>query len=156
MTDTTIPPRKSPTLNHCQVVYNCSNEKLLKLPKQNLRSFRQCSFSFMAPSVWNSLPATFRNVTTLSQFKSHPRTFLFAQAFQQNLVLRLKKDGVSVWLVECRWMLMDREGVGAWDIQAREGGAGVEGEKTNSICCWEYQSFTNCCIWVLIIVVSEY
>ena len=24
MTDTTIPPRKSPTLNHCQVVYTCN------------------------------------------------------------------------------------------------------------------------------------
>ena len=39
-----------------------------------------------------------------------PRTFLFAQAFQQNLVLH-----------------MDREGEGAWYIQAREGGGGGGG-----------------------------
>ena len=72
-----------------------SNEKLLKIPKRKLKSFGQRSFSFMAPSLWNTLPATLRNVPTLSQFKSHLKAFLFAQAFQQNLVLCLKK-GVSV------------------------------------------------------------
>ena len=56
-----------------------SNEKLLKIPKRNLKSFGQRSFSFMAPSLWNSLPATLRNVPTLSQFKSQLKTFLFAQ-----------------------------------------------------------------------------
>ena len=58
-----------------------SNEKLLKIPKRNLKSFGQRSFSFMAPSLWNSLPATLRNVPTLSQFKSQLKTSLFAQAF---------------------------------------------------------------------------
>ena len=56
-------------------------EKLLKIPKRNLKTFRQRSFSFMAPSLWNSLPAILRNVPTLSQFKSQLKTFLFAQAF---------------------------------------------------------------------------
>ena len=41
----------------------------------------QRSFSFMAPSLWNSLPATLKNVPTLSQFKSKLKTLLFAQAF---------------------------------------------------------------------------
>ena len=59
-----------------------SSEKLLKIPKQNLRSFRQCSFSFMATFIWNSLPSTLRNVPTLSQFKPQLKTFLFTQAFQ--------------------------------------------------------------------------
>ena len=58
-----------------------SNEKLLKIPKRNLRWFGKRSFSFMAPSLWNSLLATLRNVPTLSQFKSQLKTFLFAQAF---------------------------------------------------------------------------
>ena len=57
-----------------------SNEKLLKIPKRNLKSFGQRSFSFIAPSLWNSLPAILRNVPTLSQFKSQLKTFLFAQA----------------------------------------------------------------------------
>ena len=59
-----------------------SNESLLKIPKRKLKSFGQCSFSFMAPSLWNSLPATLKNVPILSLFKSHLKTFLFAQAFQ--------------------------------------------------------------------------
>ena len=59
-----------------------SNEKLLKIPKRKLKSFGQCSFIFMAPSLWNSQPATLKNVPILSQFKSHLKTFLFAQAFQ--------------------------------------------------------------------------
>ena len=58
----------------------CSHEKLLKIPKQSLKSFGQYSFSFMVPSVWNSLQATLRNVPTLSQFKSHLKTFLFVQS----------------------------------------------------------------------------
>ena len=35
-------------------------EKLLKIPKRNLKSFGEHSFSFMAPSVWNSLPANLK------------------------------------------------------------------------------------------------
>ncbi|WP_419600785.1 reverse transcriptase domain-containing protein [Thiolapillus sp.] len=60
-----------------------SKEKLLKIPKRNLKSFGERSFSFMAPSVWNSLPADLRNLPTLSQFKSNLKTFLFTQAFPQ-------------------------------------------------------------------------
>ena len=48
-----------------------SNAMLLKIPKRKLNSFVQRSFSFMAPSLWNSLPATLRNIQTFSQFKSH-------------------------------------------------------------------------------------
>ena len=59
-----------------------SNQKLFQIPKRKLKSFGQRSFSFMVPSIWNSLPATLRNVPTSSQFKFHLKTFLFAQAFQ--------------------------------------------------------------------------
>ena len=34
------------------------------------------TFSFMAPSLWNSLPATLRNVPTLSQFKIAAKNLL--------------------------------------------------------------------------------
>ena len=78
-----LPPYLSSSL--CTYEQSCSlqscNEKLLKIPKRNLKSFGQHSFSFMVPSLWNSLPATLRNVPTLSQFKSQLKTFLFAQAF---------------------------------------------------------------------------
>ena len=39
-----------------------SEEKLLKIPKRNLKSFGERSLSFMAPSVWNSLPADLRKI----------------------------------------------------------------------------------------------
>ena len=60
-----------------------SKEKLLKIPKRNLKPFEESSFSFMAPSIWNSLPSDLRNLPTLSQFKSNLKTFLFTQAFPQ-------------------------------------------------------------------------
>ena len=59
-----------------------SNQKLLKIPKQNLKSLRERCFGYTAPSVLESMPATLRNVPTLSQFKSDFKTFLFAQALQ--------------------------------------------------------------------------
>ena len=42
-----------------------SCEKVLKIPKHNLTSFGQYSFSFIAPSVWNLLPASLQNVPTV-------------------------------------------------------------------------------------------
>ena len=62
---------------------NIFQGKVLKIPKRNLKSFGELSFSFMAPSVWNSLPADLRNLPTLSQFKSYLKTFLFTKAFPQ-------------------------------------------------------------------------
>ena len=58
-----------------------SNEKLLKILKRNIKSLGQRCFCFMAPSLWNSLPATLRNVPTLPQIKYRLKT-LFAQVFQ--------------------------------------------------------------------------
>ena len=56
------------------------NQKLLKIPMQNLKYLRERCFGFMAPSVLVSLPAALRNVPTL--FKSDLKTFLCAQALQ--------------------------------------------------------------------------
>ena len=58
-------------------------EKSLKIPERNLKSFGERSFSFMAPSIWNSLPSDLRNLPTLSQFKSNLKTFLITKAFPQ-------------------------------------------------------------------------
>ena len=82
-----------------------SNEKLLKIPKRDLKSFGQRSFSFMAPSLWNSLPATLRNVPT--------RTAVSIQIAAKNFVctgLPVESEEICVCVaVECRWMHMDRE-----------------------------------------------
>ena len=48
-----------------------SNHKnLLKIPKCNLKSIGDRSFSFIAPTVWNSLPASLPS-STLSFFNRH-------------------------------------------------------------------------------------
>ena len=60
-----------------------SCEKLLKVPKRNTKTFGERSFSFLAPSVWNSLPSGLRNSSTLPLFKSRLKTHLFMTAFCQ-------------------------------------------------------------------------
>ena len=63
-------------------ILRSSCEKLLKIPKRNMKSVGERSFSFTAPSVWNSLPASLRDTPSLSQFKSCLKTYLFRQAFE--------------------------------------------------------------------------
>ena len=58
-----------------------SNEKLLKVPRRSLKSAGERSFSFMAPSVWNSLPVSVRNKSNLTQFKSALKTHFFQSGF---------------------------------------------------------------------------
>ena len=58
-----------------------SSERLLQIPRVNLKTAGERSFRYAAPSVWNSLPCSIRNISTLSQFKSHLKTHLFCQAF---------------------------------------------------------------------------
>ena len=60
-----------------------SNEKLLKIPKRTLKSVGDRSFSSIAQTVWNSLPASLQNLPTLSDFKAQLKTFPFQQAFPQ-------------------------------------------------------------------------
>ena len=43
-----------------------SNERLLKVPKRALKTVGERSFSFLAPSVWNSLPFSVRNQSSPS------------------------------------------------------------------------------------------
>ena len=59
------------------------NEKLLKIPKRNLKSVGDRSLSIIAPTVGNWLPASLRNFPTLSDFKAQLKTFLFQQTFSQ-------------------------------------------------------------------------
>ena len=58
-----------------------STERLLRVPKTNLQSAGRRSFAYSAPSVWNSLPPSLRNLPTLSQFKANLKTHLFRQSF---------------------------------------------------------------------------
>ena len=45
-----------------------STERLLKIPKTNLKIFGERSFGYIAPTVWNSLPADLRASPYLPTF----------------------------------------------------------------------------------------
>ena len=56
-------------------------KNLLAEPKYRLSSFGGKAFSTLAPRLWNSLPASVRNVRELSVFKVKLKTFLFREHF---------------------------------------------------------------------------
>ena len=58
-----------------------ADEKLLKIPRFNLKTYGARSFSYNASSVWNSLPLSLRNSPSLPQFRSALKTHLFRLAF---------------------------------------------------------------------------
>ena len=57
-----------------------STERLLKIPKTNLKTFSERSFGYNAPTVWNSLPADLRASPSLPTFKVNLKTQFFRQA----------------------------------------------------------------------------
>ena len=69
------------------------------------------------------LPATLRNIPTLSQFKSHLKTFI-CPGFPAESSTCLKEKVCPCVAVECRWMYMNREG----------GGRGREHERSRRDC----------------------
>ena len=54
---------------------------LLTVPRYSLESFGRRSFSVFAPSLWNSLPLSLRQLSTLDSFKKHLKTYLFSKYF---------------------------------------------------------------------------
>ena len=53
-----------------------SDKNLLSVPNIKSAQARR-SFSFAAPTIWNSLPLSLRSCTTLSSFCTYLKTFLF-------------------------------------------------------------------------------
>ena len=84
--DGTLPKYLSDSLHTYQSSRSLrsSSEKLLIVPKRNLKTVGERSFSFLAPTIWNSLPATIRNLPDLEKFRSHLKTHLFKEAFPQH------------------------------------------------------------------------
>ena len=58
-----------------------SSEKLLKVPRYNLKSSGFRSFRSQAPHFWNSLPSSLRNSPSLPTFKKNLKTHLFKLHF---------------------------------------------------------------------------
>ena len=81
--DGTLPPYLSSSLCTYQPSRSLrsSTERLLKIPKTNLKTFGERSFGYIAPTVWNSLPADLRASPSLPTFKVNLKTHFFRQAF---------------------------------------------------------------------------
>ena len=54
-----------------------SDNKILFIPKLQTKSFVHRSFSFAAPTIWNSLPTALRHTDSIHKFKSALITHLF-------------------------------------------------------------------------------
>ena len=82
--DSTLPPYLSSSLCTYQPSrFLCSStERLLKIPKTNPKTFGECSFGYIAPTVWNSLPADLRASPSLPTFKVNLKMHFFHQAFR--------------------------------------------------------------------------
>ena len=58
-----------------------STERLLKIPKTNLKIFDECSSGYIALTVWNALPADLRASPCLPTVKVNLKMRFFRQAF---------------------------------------------------------------------------
>jgi len=58
-----------------------SNTHLLSIPTGVTSHFSSLSFSFFAPSTWNSLPQHIRSIDRLSTFKRQLKSHFFQSAF---------------------------------------------------------------------------
>ena len=79
--DGTLLPYLSSSLCTYQPSLRSLTERLLKIPKTNLKTFSERSFGYIAPTVWNSLLADLRASPSLPTFKVNLKTHFFHQAF---------------------------------------------------------------------------
>ena len=58
-----------------------SDKTILKIPKKKLKSYGERSFTFFAPTLWNSLPRDLRESSNLIKFKKALKNHLFLKAY---------------------------------------------------------------------------
>ena len=68
---------------HPQRSLRSSTDRLLEIPRVNLKSAGERSFRYAASVEWNSLPKPLRFTPTLAQFKKNLKTHFFHQAFPE-------------------------------------------------------------------------
>ena len=74
LSDFLVPYAPSRNLRSC-------NQCLLSVPKTNLSSCGDNSFSVCAPKLWNSLPSSPRSASSLDCFKRNLKTYLFSKCY---------------------------------------------------------------------------
>ena len=58
-----------------------ADHALLSIPKTRTKKYGSRTFSFVAPTLYNSLPLDIHQSTSLATFKSKLKTYLFIQAY---------------------------------------------------------------------------
>ena len=66
---------------HLQQSLRSSSKLLFTVSTVNSLTYGEHAFSFSTPILWNSLPDSVRNTTSLSSFKSALKTFLFQKFY---------------------------------------------------------------------------
>ena len=56
-------------------------ENFLAVPRTRLKTYGDRAFSAAAPRLWNQLPPELRSVTSVDQFRSQLKTYLFKLAY---------------------------------------------------------------------------
>ena len=59
-----------------------SQKSLLEVPRKNLKTFGERSFSNAAPEVWNKLPEYIKSSQSTAIFKKNLKTYLFCCSFE--------------------------------------------------------------------------
>ena len=59
-----------------------SQKSLLEVPRKNLKTFGERSFSNAAPEVWNKLPEYIKSSQSTTIFKKNLKTYLFCCSFE--------------------------------------------------------------------------
>ena len=59
-----------------------ADTRLLRVPRVRTKTFGHRSFSFAAPTIWNSLPFEIRHLKSTSSFKTALKTHLFQKYYQ--------------------------------------------------------------------------
>ena len=59
-----------------------SQKSLLEVPRKNLKTFGERSFSYAAPEVWNKLPESIKSSQSTAIFKKNLKTYLFCCSFE--------------------------------------------------------------------------
>ena len=58
-----------------------SSQNFLAVPRTRLKTYGDRAFSVAAPRLWNQLPPELRSVTSVDQFRTQLKTYLFKLAY---------------------------------------------------------------------------
>ena len=58
-----------------------SSQNFLTVPRTRVKTYGDRAFSAAAPRLWNQLPPELRSVTSVDQFRSQLKTYLFKLAY---------------------------------------------------------------------------